>query len=121
MMYMAKKNIFLSVFFALIFYTPGNGLLAQDSNGNLENGKAIFSQNCSVCHGAGGNGQGIGASGMSPPPANFTDPEFWKNKTDTFLAHVISNGIGQMPGWSESLSPDQIRDVIAYIKTLKKS
>jgi mono/diheme cytochrome c family protein len=118
---MAKKNIFLSVFFAFIFFAPGNILLAQDSSGNTENGKAIFGQNCAVCHGSGGDGQGIGAAGMSPPPANFTDPEFWKDKTDTFLAHVISNGIGQMPGWSESLTPDQIRDVIAYIKTLKKS
>lgn len=109
-----------SAVFTMLLAVPGRPLLASGS-GNPDNGKAIFGQNCAVCHGTSGDGQGIGAAGMSPPPANFTDPGFWKDKTDTFLAHVISNGIGQMPGWSESLTPDQIRDVIAYIKTLKKS
>lgn len=95
---------------------------AQESGqeGSLSSGKEIFQQNCAVCHGPKGDGKGMGAEGLIPPPSNFTDPGFWKDKTDSFLAHVISNGIGQMPAWSESLTPTQIRDVLLYIKTFRK-
>jgi len=88
--------------------------------GDIQAGKKIFSANCISCHGKNGNGKGPASAGMSPPPANFTDPEFWNGKTDSFLIHVIQNGLGSMPSWSDSLTPQNIEDVLSYIKTLKK-
>lgn len=83
-------------------------------------GKAVFMTNCTACHGVGGEGNGPAAAGLSPSPPNFTDPGFWKGKTDSFLIHVIQNGMGPMPAWSDTLSPKDIEDVLAYIRTLKK-
>lgn len=101
------------------------GLLAMApspvlAGGNVDAGKTVFFANCTACHGASGDGNGPAASGISPPPVNFTDPAFWKGKTDSFLIHVIQNGMGPMPAWSDTLSPQNIEDVLAYIKTLKK-
>lgn len=92
----------------------------KDKTETLASSKALYRQNCAVCHGITGNGKGLGGRGLTPPPANFTDPEFWKNKTDSFLTHVISNGIGEMPAWSETLTPTQIRDILSYIRTFRK-
>lgn len=90
------------------------------ASGDVQAGKRIFSANCISCHGKNGNGKGPLAVGLSPPPADFTDPDFWNGKTDSFLIHVIQNGLGSMPSWSDSLTPQNIEDVLSYIKTLKK-
>ena len=34
-------------------------------------GKSLFLEACSVCHGSSGRGDGPGAEGMRPPPANL--------------------------------------------------
>lgn len=103
----------------------GLGLLLVSASpvlagGNPDAGKTVFFANCTACHGVNGDGKGPAAGSLSPPPANFTDPAFWKGKTDSFLIHVIQNGMGPMPAWSDTLTPQNIDDVLAYIKTLKK-
>ena len=42
---------------------------------NLMRGKEVFLNRCVGCHGLKGNGKGPGASFLSPPPADFTDPD----------------------------------------------
>lgn len=82
-------------------------------------GKAIYTAHCATCHGEQGDGKVPVRGGGSPPP-DFTDPAFWKGKTDSFLVHVIVNGLGTMPPWDETLSPRNIEDVLSYIKTFRK-
>lgn len=38
---------------------------------SLQQGRKLFSQNCSVCHGEKGDGNGPAASALETPPANF--------------------------------------------------
>lgn len=83
-------------------------------------GKKIYKAHCLSCHGVQGHGHGPAARGLSPPPPDFTDPDFWKNRTDSFLFHVIQNGLGSMPGWSDTLSPGGIEDVLSYIRTFRR-
>ena len=35
-------------------------------------GRALYAENCAVCHGTGGRGDGPAAGGMSPPPTDLT-------------------------------------------------
>ena len=35
-------------------------------------GRALFVENCAVCHGPGGRGDGPAAGGMTPPPTDLT-------------------------------------------------
>jgi cytochrome c553 len=45
------------------------------SEESLQKGKELFSQNCSVCHGEKGDGQGPAAAALNPSPANFLEKE----------------------------------------------
>lgn len=49
----------------------------------------------------------------------FKSPELMK-KTDTELIAVTENGKGKMPAYKGKLSDAQIKEVIAYIRTLQK-
>jgi mono/diheme cytochrome c family protein len=97
-------------------------ILAQQIPGDIHRGKTVFDQNCAVCHGIAGDVRGVDTKEMNPVPSNFTDPAFWKGKTDTFLYRTILNGSSrEMPGYRDLLTPKEIRDVLEYIKTFRKS
>lgn len=91
------------------------------SPGDPVNGKKIYRAFCAGCHGLKGNGQGPAAAGAYPHPANFTDPNFWKGKTDAFVINVIENGYNAMPPWWDVITPQEVRDVFSYIKMFRKS
>ena len=88
--------------------------------GDAAAGSVLYRNNCIACHGVGGNGKGPAAAGISPSPPDFTDPGFWKTVTDSYLLHVITNGLGPMPGWGATLSPLEIDNLLDYIKTFRK-
>lgn len=78
----------------------------------LASAKAIYSQNCSACHGAAGEG------GVGP---NLTD-EYWLHGgsvKDVFK--TIKYGIPQkgMIAWQQKLKPDEIQSVSSYILSLQ--
>ncbi|MGC8528958.1 MAG: c-type cytochrome [Leptospirillia bacterium] len=88
--------------------------------GDVQAGSVLYKNNCIACHGVAGNGKGPAASGIHPAPPDFTDPAFWKTVTDSYLLHVITNGLGPMPGWGGTLSPLDIDNLLDYIKTFRK-
>lgn len=71
----------------------------QDS---LLKGEAQYKQNCAMCHGSKGNGEGSAASALSTPPANFLD----KKHSDIYgpgeKFWIIGNGSEKtgMPGFA---------------------
>jgi ubiquinol-cytochrome c reductase cytochrome b subunit len=98
---------------------PASGGAASAAAGN---GQQVFSQNCSSCHGANGQGQ----AGVAPPLAGNA---FVTGDEQKVIA-VVSNGLhgqtimgqsyaAQMPAWKTSLSKDDIKSVVEYIRTLK--
>jgi mono/diheme cytochrome c family protein len=95
----------------LLFATPAR---AQSAD-------ATYSQNCAACHGAKGLGDGPAGKYLKPPPSDFATS--LKGKTDDWIAKAIKGGgaaIGEsptMPAYA-SLSDDQIKALVAYIKSL---
>lgn len=87
-------------------------------------GKALYAQYCSACHGAQGKGNGPAAATMHPKPRDHTDGTYMNTLSEAHLRQVISEGgaaVGQsplMPSWQATLTPEQIADVIAYLRTL---
>lgn len=92
-----------------------------------ERGEEIYVKRCLQCHGEEGDGLGPAAERLNPPPRDFTSVQF-KYKTTGFddpipndadLVRMIANGMPgtAMPGWSDILTDQDIRDVIAHIKT----
>jgi S-disulfanyl-L-cysteine oxidoreductase SoxD len=112
---------------------PGGPGKAVDLTGNIDSGKTIFAANCAVCHGAEGKGgnPNPGSDDGTIPPLNpidpllaNPDPNVFTTNIDLFLEHGSTPaGPGPtfaMPAWGDKglLKPQDIADVIAYVKSL---
>jgi high-affinity iron transporter len=53
----------------------------------------LFEAQCSSCHGATGQGNGVNADGQEPPPTNFYDRARQEQRSIFGLYNVISNGV----------------------------
>ena len=88
-------------------------------------GQYIFEHYCAVCHGKGGEGNGVNAEYLDPPPANLTDSEI-ASLSDAEIAEVIKKGgagvelSATMPPWGNTLSEEEITSVTSYIRALQK-
>ena len=91
----------------------------------LRLGREVYRHHCSLCHGDTGAGDGFNAYNIDPHPQDLSDPAFQKAKTDADLKDAIRRGglgVGlsaMMPPYGHTLTPDQIDQVTAYIRTFK--
>lgn len=76
---------------------------------DLQRARQLFAENCAVCHGAEGRGDGIQARGMEPPPTDFTDAERYGQRTLYGLYSTLSNGVDDtaMRGFPELSEDDR--------------
>jgi cytochrome c len=90
---------------------------SPQKNRAVERGKETFEKKCAICHYAETDQKkiGPGLKGLSKR-GTFTVNN---NKvTDETLKTWIENGDTLMPPFKDVLDPAQIKDVIAYVKTL---
>lgn len=106
--------------------TPPAAVSKETASGNAAKGKKIFSNSCSGCHGSGGKGDGAAAAALNPKPKDLTDKTYVSKLNDDYLHNVIAKGgaaVGKsalMPPFGGSLKDQDIRDVVAFIRTLAK-
>ena len=80
-------------------------------------GKALFESKCSICHYADNDQKKIGP-GLKGISKRGTFTVNNNKVTDESLKTWIENGDTLMPPFKDVLEPPQIKDVIAYVKTL---
>ena len=80
----------------------------------------LFQDNCVLCHGEKGLGDGPGAKTIKVKPANFTDPKVQASETDGSLFWKMSNGRGPMPAWKDELTDKERWELVNYIRKLGK-
>ncbi len=89
-------------------------------------GHKVYQHYCQICHGLEAQGDGFNSAMLDPTPRNFSDEAFWEQANDESLIAVISLGgkaVGKsvlMPPWGKTLDEQQIRDVLAYLRTVPK-
>ncbi len=68
-------------------------------SGDLARGNEIYERTCASCHGMRGDGEGPGAAGLHPAPANFTAHEYTLDR----LSFVLTNGVAgsAMGAWRD--------------------
>ncbi len=94
-----------------------------DLRGDASAGAATYQLYCATCHGPEGKGDGPAAP-ADPAPADHTDAAYMGKLDDAYLYRLIQKGgaaVGKSPlmvPWGGVLSDEQIRDVIAYLRTL---
>jgi mono/diheme cytochrome c family protein len=89
---------------------------------DVQAGKTVYVQQCMICHGISGKGNGPSGKKLDPKPTDFTkavanDEEWFKATKLGTKAIGKSNG---MEAYSAKLTDQQIRDVLAYVKSLKQ-
>jgi len=67
--------------------------------GDPARGREVYRQNCLSCHGPRGEGDGKGAAGLHPRPANLAEREYGADR----LSFALWNGVTgtAMPAWRE--------------------
>ncbi len=114
---------------------------AAAAKGNLENGKKLYEDaelKCATCHGDKGEGDGKKGKKLEPKPTNFVDAKTWlENNPDikdeavrklTVEARMRKStleggpSVGQGKGMEayKDLKPEQMDDLMVYIKSFKK-
>jgi mono/diheme cytochrome c family protein len=80
-------------------------------------GKEVYEKSCAICHFADKDTKKIGP-GLKGLSKRGTFTVNGAKVTTEALTTWIENGDSMMPGMKESLEPAQIKDVVAYVKTL---
>jgi cytochrome c6 len=78
--------------------------------------KTLYKSKCAACHGADGTGS---AMGTKMGAHDFTSAAV-QGMSDAGLTDIITNGKNKMPKYGASLKPEDIKGLVAYIRTLKK-
>lgn len=88
------------------------------------NGAALYRTWCAGCHGITGRGDGPNAKALPVPPARHADAATMSQRPDDTLYDTIDGGgaimnrSARMPAFGGSLSPTQIRALVAHIRSL---
>ncbi len=87
---------------------------------NVAAGKKLYEDNCLMCHGEKGAGDGVTADNLVVKPADFTDAKLMKSETDGSLFWKITTGRAPMQSWKDTLSDTQRWQLVDYIRTFTK-
>lgn len=82
-----------------------------------QSGAEIFKVRCAMCHGM--DGAANTPAGKIFQAASFHDPAVIKISDEDRL-NIVKNGKNKMPAFKSILTDDQIKSVLAYIRTLQK-
>ena len=90
--------------------------------GDAERGAELHMENCAECHGYDGKAEVI-VMHMDEPPRDETDVEYMKTLSDLFMYLAICKGgehVGRslvMPAWGDYFTDQEIRDLIAHVRS----
>jgi mono/diheme cytochrome c family protein len=82
-----------------------------------EKSAALYKQKCAACHGV--DGKGETATGKAMKVKDIASEEV-KKMSDEDLSDAISKGKGKMPAYAKSMKPDDIKAMVAYIRSMAK-
>ena len=106
---LARMMAFTAMTLGMLFFA---GLASAQSNG-----EKIYKAKCAACHGATGDASTPTAKAMKA--RDFCSDEV-KKETDAEFTDIITKGKNHMPAFSGKISDADIKDVIAYIRSLCK-
>jgi mono/diheme cytochrome c family protein len=90
-------------------------LFAASLTHGAQDGKALYVAKCAMCHGNDGTAGQLGTGSR-----NFNDRAFKSAVTEAHIVTIIHDGQGKMKGLGDKMTPDQAREVAAYVLSLAK-
>ncbi len=81
-------------------------------------GAKTYAKNCTPCHGV--DGHASTPAGKQLKARDFHSPDVQKESDET-LAGVITKGKNNMPSFGKTLKPNEIADLVKYIRGFAKN
>jgi mono/diheme cytochrome c family protein len=85
--------------------------------GAQEAASTSFKKNCAMCHAADGSGNSAAGKALQAKDLRTADVQ---KQSNAALIETVTNGKDKMPAFSDKLQPEEIKAVVAYVKTLGK-
>jgi cytochrome c6 len=79
---------------------------------------ATWNTHCAACHGKDGSGGTV--IGKKLGIKDYRDAKVQASFTDAQATEIITNGKDKMKGFKGKLSDDQIKALVAYVRSFKK-
>ncbi len=87
---------------------------------SIARGEKIYGEQCAVCHGPGGLGDGIIIKkGLGFYPVNLTTPAVAQRTDGYIYAYIRYGGKVMMPSYSENISERDAWHVVNYVRKLQ--
>ena len=90
----------------------------------MEEGAPLYQEHCARCHGPEGDGEGPSAAALNPKPVHLDDGAYMNPLSNAYLRRITAEGgaaVGKssmMPAHEGTLSAAEIRDVVAFLRSL---
>jgi mono/diheme cytochrome c family protein len=92
----------------------------KSSSEFISNGKSLWSQYCSSCHGKAGKGDGTKAAQLKTQPEDLSGATI-QSQSDGALFYKTSEGREDMPSFKKKIpEANDIWDIVNFMRTLKK-
>lgn len=92
----------------------------QGSAASVARGELLWMEHCFVCHGATGAGDGPATAQLSVKPKDLTMVALPPVFPDGIMAYRIAQGKNTMPAWKEVFPPNQVWDLVSFIRSKSK-
>ncbi len=111
---MPSKYLVLCV---ILTAASGVGCKRASAGQATAQGRELFTNACSRCHGAEGGG-GLPLYDGGPSPRNFRDHAFHASHSDEQIKQTIINGKGTgMPPFGATFDEAQLRELVAQVRS----
>lgn len=88
---------------------------------SIQKGKRLFAEQCAMCHGEKGKGDGPMAEALETKPADLTNRARMKAQSDGELFWKIAKGRPPvMPDFETALRHEEIWHLVNYVRTLAR-
>lgn len=107
------KKLVAGVVVAAVLCLMGSVARSQD----VANGEKVYKAKCASCHGP--DGKGDTAAGKATKARDLGSADV-KKETDAEWTDIIVKGKNKMPSYDKKLSDAEVKDVVAYMRSLAK-